>query len=106
MKIYRNSDCYDWTGHVYATDKNVKVGDSVKVIRIGYPSVRVSDGVVMKVTGTTIHVKHESAYPQNGKWHIFETTTIFRKHTRNLSSEGVFFRLNTTIYKVNEGGRT
>lgn len=102
MKFYKDSKSYDWTGHVNATEENVKVGDGVKVIHFGYPRLRVSDGVVVKMTKTTIHVKHESAYPENGKWHVFESTSIFRKHTRYASTLGVSYEdtFGTTIYKV------
>lgn len=84
MKFYRNYDDCDKSNLINATNENVKAGDVVKVFMYGMGSLRVSDGEVTKVTNTTIHVKHESAYPDisTGKWHVYNTTTIFRKHTR------------------------
>lgn len=79
MRTYKTADCpqRNWTE---ATPQNTKVGDVVNVVHFGSRVISECDGVVTKVTTTTIHVAyHESVYlPGNN----LDLHGIFRKHTR------------------------
>ena len=99
MKSVKSEE-FNWDSVEYATTENTKVGDSVIVVRHGINTLWVSDGVVTKITKTTMHVKYDSGYCDANGFHPVVSNHIFRRHTHGWDS---FEYSRETVYVKVDG---